>query len=50
VTTQLGDRGSSVTGTRRIRRTRSSSDPLVAASASIVDAVRHDSSSASASA
>jgi hypothetical protein len=48
VTAQLGDRGSSPLGTRRMRRTRSSSDPPVAANAIVVDEVRHISSSASA--
>jgi len=48
VTAQLGDRGSLEMGTRRIRRTRSSSDPPVAAIAIVVDTVRQLSSSASA--
>jgi hypothetical protein len=48
VTAQLGDCGSSVIGTRKMRRTRSSSDPPVAVIAIVVERVRQVSSSASA--
>src|SRR5205807_1931893 len=48
VTAQPGDRGSSTCGSLRIRRTRPSNDPPVAATAMSVDPTRHDSSSASA--
>jgi hypothetical protein len=48
VTAQLGDRGSSGTGIRRMRRTRSTSEPPVAAIAIDRDDVRQLSSSASA--
>ena len=50
VAAQLADRGSSLIGIRRMRRTRSSSDPPVAAIAIVAVSMRCDSSSASASA
>ena len=48
VAAQLRDRASSPIGTRRMRRTRSSNDPPVAARAIDADAARQVSSSASA--
>jgi hypothetical protein len=48
VTAQLCERGSSVIGAWRIRRTRSSKDPPVAASTIVAAEVRQVSSSASA--
>jgi hypothetical protein len=48
VTAQLGERGSSAIGMRRMRRTRSRSDPPVAAIAIVSVDVRQLSSSASA--
>jgi hypothetical protein len=46
VTAQLGERGSSAIGIRRMRRTRSRSDPPVAAIAIVAVEVRQLSSSA----